>query len=369
MASRDANISTKVETAEVPFPLARIDGSICVDDFLPYTNLSIERALRLIPLEDDPESHRNLYAWFMNETGNEGIRFHGSTLPGVKFKHVAQRGIHVPSRHRYAATVTVAYNSLYSDNNDGARVDLGDGTWILYYSAHQNNSGGTTDMHWNQKLVNCLMDGVPVGVFLQQNSSSSSYLRFLAFVEEFNPENELFTLHGPVTPETEHLFASATPQTEMGESATVDERLQTTEICDPERMEEDRRRFSVARRMVRQGQQAFRKDLFKAYEGHCAVTGFDTNEVLQAAHILDYRGTQSNIVENGILLRSDIHLLFDSYLLGINPASMCLEASPRISDGQYADLDGKKLFLPKEKALRPNENFLIAKYKRFKCCV
>ena len=304
MASRDANISTKVETAEVPFPLARIDGSICVDDFLPYTNLSIERALRLIPLEDDPESHRNLYAWFMNETGNEGIRFHGSTLPGVKFKHVAQRGIHVPSRHRYAATVTVAYNSLYSDNNDGARVDLGDGTWILYYSAHQNNSGGTTDMHWNQKLVNCLMDGVPVGVFLQQNSSSSSYLRFLAFVEEFNPENELF-----------------------------------------------------------------RKDLFKAYEGHCAVTGFDTNEVLQAAHILDYRGTQSNIVENGILLRSDIHLLFDSYLLGINPASMSLEASPRISDGQYADLDGKKLFLPKEKALRPNENFLIAKYKRFKCCV
>ena len=44
-------------------------------------------------------------------------------------------------------------------------------------------------MHWNQKLVNCLMAGVPVGVFLQQNSSSSSYLRFLAFVEEFNPEN------------------------------------------------------------------------------------------------------------------------------------------------------------------------------------
>lgn len=86
----------------------------------------------------------------------------------------------------------------------------------MYYSAHQNNSGSTTDMHWNQKLVNCLMDGVPVGVFLQQNSSSSSYLRFLAFVEEFNPENELFTLHGPVTPETEHLFASATPQTEMG---------------------------------------------------------------------------------------------------------------------------------------------------------
>lgn len=287
----------------MPFPLARIDGSICVDDFLPYTNLSIERALRLIPLEDDPESHRNLYAWFMNETGNEGIRFHGSTLPGVKFKHVAQRGIHVPSRHRYAATVTVAYNSLYSDNNDGARVDLGDGTWILYYSAHQNNSGGTTDMHWNQKLVNCLMDGVPVGVFLQQNSSSSSYLRFLAFVEEFNPENELFTLHGPVTLETEHLFASATPQAEMGESATVDGRLQTTEIRDPESMEEDRRRFSIARRMVRQGQQAFRKDLFKAYEGHCAVTGFDTNEVLQAAHILDYRGTQSNIVENGILLR------------------------------------------------------------------
>lgn len=349
--------------------MTRIDGSMCVDDFLPYTNLSIERALRLIPLEDDPESHRNLYAWFMNETGKIGSRYHSKKLPGVEFPHVAQRGIHVPSRHRYAATVTVAYNSLYSENNDGTRIDLGDGTWVLYYSAHQNNSGGTTDMQWNQKLVNCLMDGVPVGVFLQQNSSSSSYLRFLAFVEEFNPENELFTLHGPVTPETEHLFASAAPQAEMKDPVAVDERLRANEVGDSESMEEDRRRFSVARRMVRQGQQAFRKDLFKAYEGHCAVTGFDTNEVLQAAHILDYRGTQSNVVENGILLRSDIHLLFDGYLLGINPASMRLEASPRISDGPYADLDGAPLFLPKDKASRPNENFLIAKYRRFKCCV
>ena len=283
----------------------------------------------------------------MNETGKIGSRYHGKKLPGVEFPHVARRGIHVPSRHRYAVTVTVAYNSLYSENNDGTRIDLGDGTWVLYYSAHQNNSGGTTDMQWNQKLVNCLMDGVPVGVFLQQNSSSSSYLRFLAFVEEFNPENELFTLHGPVTPETEHLFASAAPQAEMEESATVDEHLQTTEIRDPESMEEDRRRFSVTRRMVRQGQQAFRKDLFKAYEGRCAVTGFDTNEVLQAAHILDYRGTQSNVVENGILLRSDIHLLFDSYLLGINPASMRLEASLRIRTDHTQTLMALRCFCPK----------------------
>ena len=337
-----------------------------VDDYMPYTDLSIKRALAKIP-QQDRESYANLYRWFEDGTGEIGSRHLGELLPGVGFKHAAQRGIHAPSGRRYAATVTVKQGSLYSSGGDGKRHDLGDGTGVLFYSAHRNNKGNETDGIWNQKLLNCLTDGVPVGVFLQTGKSSSSYLRTLAFVEEYNPANDLFTLHGPVTPETEHLFGSAVALDNMGADGVRTAQRGDADVTDAGAMQEDRRDIVMARQVVRKGQQQFRDALVKAYEGRCAVTGFATNEVLQAAHILDYRGTQSNVVSNGVLLRADIHLLFDNYLIGINPSSYRIEVNADVPDGEYTKLEGKQLLLPSDTASRPNEKYLIARYERFKC--
>ena len=226
-----------------------------------------------------------------------------------------------------------------------------------FYSAHRNNKGNETDGIWNQKLLNCLTDGVPVGVFLQTGKSSSSYLRTLAFVEEYNPANDLFTLHGPVTPETEHLFGSAVTLDNMGTDGVRTAQRGDADVTDVGAMQEDRRDIVMVRQVVRKGQQQFRDALVKV---RCAVTGFATNEVLQAAHILDYRGTQSNVVSNGVLLRADIHLLFDNYLIGINPSSYRIEVNADVPDGEYTKLEGKQLLLPSDTAS-------IARYERFKC--
>lgn len=69
----------------------------------------------------------------------------------------------------------------------------------------------------------------------------------------------------------------------------------------------------VANRAIayRRGQSVFRRDLMYAYSSVCAVTGTTASDVLEAAHIYPYRGAHTNRVDNGLLLRADIHTLFD----------------------------------------------------------
>lgn len=66
---------------------------------------------------------------------------------------------------------------------------------------------------------------------------------------------------------------------------------------------------------LRQGQSSFRRKLLKAYDSKCAVTGCAITAILEAAHIVPYRGAETNNVTNGLLLRSDIHTLFDLGLI------------------------------------------------------
>jgi hypothetical protein len=69
---------------------------------------------------------------------------------------------------------------------------------------------------------------------------------------------------------------------------------------------------------IRQGQPAFRKALMAAYERRCAITGCIVEDVLEAAHISPYRGEHTNHVTNGMLLRADIHTLFDLGLIRVD---------------------------------------------------
>lgn len=55
----------------------------------------------------------------------------------------------------------------------------------------------------------------------------------------------------------------------------------------------------------RRGQVTFRRQLLAAYDGQCAVTGESAAQVLEAAHIKLYRGEQTNVVRNGLLLLAE----------------------------------------------------------------
>ncbi len=82
---------------------------------------------------------------------------------------------------------------------------------------------------------------------------------------------------------------------------------------------EDERRRQQREFAVRDGQRSFRLRLLKAYEGQCALTGEHTEPVLEAAHIQDYLGPRSNHLQNGLLLRADIHDLYDQGYLTVVP--------------------------------------------------
>ena len=79
----------------------------------------------------------------------------------------------------------------------------------------------------------------------------------------------------------------------------------------------------------RLGQGAFRVLVTDAYERRCAVTGEKTLPVLEAAHIKPYALQGPHRVSNGILLRSDLHKLFDLGYITVTP-ELKLEVSPRL---------------------------------------
>lgn len=110
---------------------------------------------------------------------------------------------------------------------------------------------------------------------------------------------------------------------------------------------------------VRRGQQKFRKALIAAYGSACAVTGDNVVEVLEAAHIVGYLGDETNHIQNGLLLRADIHTLFDLRRLSIDPRTRTVVLHSNLREGPYANLHGTEVKLPSDKHRQPSEKALL----------
>jgi putative restriction endonuclease len=114
---------------------------------------------------------------------------------------------------------------------------------------------------------------------------------------------------------------------------------------------------------ARLGQGSFRVLVTEAYDRRCAMTGERTLPVLQAAHIKPYALSGPHRTNNGLLLRSDLHILFDKGYLTVDP-QLTIEVSSRIkeefSNGRdYYALHGKKLAItPASAADYPSRDFL-----------
>lgn len=117
---------------------------------------------------------------------------------------------------------------------------------------------------------------------------------------------------------------------------------------------DDGRRKVLAEVARRQGQAKFRSDLLKIYDGVCAISGCNVPDVLQAAHIVPYLGPQTNHAANGVLLRADIHTLFDLGLMKITPGTHEIVVSPALAQSAYQDFNGTVLRLPAAKSSRPS---------------
>lgn len=112
----------------------------------------------------------------------------------------------------------------------------------------------------------------------------------------------------------------------------------------------------------RLGQGAFRVMVTDAYDRRCMVTNERTLPVLEAAHIKPYSLTGIHEVPNGLLLRSDIHTLFDRGYVTVTP-DLRLRVSRRIRDEfengrDYYGLDGRSVRLPRDPSQAPSQSAL-----------
>jgi hypothetical protein len=114
---------------------------------------------------------------------------------------------------------------------------------------------------------------------------------------------------------------------------------------------------------TRRGQPEFRSRLIAAYEGKCCFTGCDVAEVLEAAHIRAHSDETDYSVANGLLLRADIHTLFDLNLIAVDDR-LRIRVSPELKASEYWPLDGQSLRLPARFSDSPSAQSLAFRGKR-----
>lgn len=110
----------------------------------------------------------------------------------------------------------------------------------------------------------------------------------------------------------------------------------------PELLDEDQRALVERQIRQRRGQKKFRDNLLKS-NPVCAVTGCALTDILEAAHIDSYRNNTHNDIGNGILLRSDMHTLFDLNLCAINPKTNTIHFSKKSLSNGYDKFEGVEL--------------------------
>ncbi|NNG02887.1 MAG: HNH endonuclease [Inquilinus sp.] len=112
----------------------------------------------------------------------------------------------------------------------------------------------------------------------------------------------------------------------------------------------------------RLGQGAFRVLVTDLYKRRCAVTQERTLPALEAAHIRPYGEGGAHEAPNGLLLRRDIHSLFDAGYVTVTPA-LRFEVSGRIREEfengrHYYALHGRRIEAPREAGQRPDAGAL-----------
>jgi len=112
----------------------------------------------------------------------------------------------------------------------------------------------------------------------------------------------------------------------------------------------------------RLGQGSFRVLVTDTYRRRCAITGERALPALDAAHIRPVAEGGQHRVDNGLLLRSDVHRLFDRGYISITPDHRVL-VSRRLKDDfdngePYYPLEGSRIWLPPTFEEQPRKEFL-----------
>lgn len=116
---------------------------------------------------------------------------------------------------------------------------------------------------------------------------------------------------------------------------------------------------------VRRGQRDFRDRLLAAWRRRCVVTESRVEGLLEAAHIIPHSEVTDYRTSNGLLLRADIHTLYDIGLLSIDQ-HMRVHLAPALTMSEYKQYDEKRIERrPEVGADAPSEDALKTRHAQF----
>lgn len=288
-------------------------------------------------------SHRAVLQWFQTFEGQE-VEW-PKPLPDGTFIVNKAKGIHKPKGIDYAVSVRQSLNSPYADHEPIVEPDR---SWTYRYFQEQLDPAERDNQFTNRALVACMKDGVPVGVLRQVKPKPQPRYRVLGLAFVTNWRDGYFELKSP---------GFDSPEDDASAIDQVEQAAEVLTAFDPANLEDARRRIDASI-VIRQGQPAFRKKLLDAYDRRCALTNCAVEAVLEAAHICGYMGPKTNDVRNGLLLRADLHTLYDRMLIAIDPATHEVSIAPELRESEYASLEGRLLRLPKHPEQRPSAEAL-----------
>jgi putative restriction endonuclease len=304
-----------------------------------------------LPHEVGAEHYRRL-AWFEEHAG-EIVPW--SMLSGMDMRLVNRaKGIYKPKGWKHVLSVRTYLNDKYPD---GDVEQLPSGRWSLHYHQEGRNPSDRDDAWTNLALIACKDDHIPIGVLRQvvPKGKNGPKFQILGLAEVLGWANGYFDLVGPASCSSPLIL-----------NAIVRSELDTSNAANVPGTDYDARLRTQRGIVVRQGQSEFRNALIAAYRGRCAVTGCDAIMVLEAAHLRPYRGSDSNVVPNGLLLRGDLHTLLDYGLLAIEPRSRTVALSKKLAGTHYGAISGTPVAEPAEDWQRPDKTVLDVMWNEFR---
>ncbi len=129
----------------------------------------------------------------------------------------------------------------------------------------------------------------------------------------------------------------------------TDREADTATISPLPAVDESERPFQAIR--ARRGITSFRDKLINRYGPRCMISGCGVLALLEACHVGKYRGPEDNHPANGILLRSDLHTLFDLDLIGVNPDDAVVAIHPDLANTEYAKFAGTRILPVADKGI------------------
>lgn len=302
-------------------------------------------AIQGLAISTISDQHRKALDWYANNAGRT-ISWRDIKLQADDDNRLATlaKGIYKPAYTDYALSIRQTLNSPYADKEIVSRPD---GSWLYPYFQENPDPTARDQEATNRGLMNCLRDGLPIGVMIQTKPQPGVQYLVMGLGLVVDWKDGYFIIEQ---------YASAPRHAQERDAALdwISAELDTS----PPPPDVDAREWEIRQVLKRRGQARFRMSLIRAYDGCCAITGCNATDALEAAHIAPYNETINHRTDNGLLLRADLHTLFDLGLLAVHPENFTILLSPKLERSPYNELLGVKVRLPKNFPDRPSAQAL-----------